>query len=115
MAEKTLLATGDIMLGGSDPELMFDLARETLQSADVSVAHVESVMVEGMEGRDPKKLGALKSAGYHVASMAANHVFDQGVAGIRDTVAALRSFDITPFGAGMNIDEARTPAIVERD
>ncbi len=38
-----------------------------------------------------------------------------GTPGIEDTITGLRSYGIIVVGAGMNIDEARRPAIIERN
>ena len=48
------------------------------------------------------------------ASLAANHVYDAGGGGIQDTLDGLRAQDIQAFGAGMNLEEARQPAVVTR-
>ena len=65
-------------------------------------------------GCDPKRLAALKSAGFNVIHLAGNKIWDAGAPGIEDTVNGLRKLGIVPVGAGMNLDEARTPAIIER-
>jgi poly-gamma-glutamate synthesis protein (capsule biosynthesis protein) len=65
-------------------------------------------------GRDPENLKALISAGFHVVTLAGNHIWDAGVAGIEDTIRWLRDHGIAFTGAGMNIEEARRPALIER-
>lgn len=118
-----VLATGDLIIDEPDPDHYFEPARPTLASADVLVGHVEVPFTLEREGspnvpreaRDPRKLAALARAGFHVASLAANHLYDEGSAGVRDTLAALREHGIAPFGAGMTLAEARQPAIVERN
>jgi poly-gamma-glutamate synthesis protein (capsule biosynthesis protein) len=65
------------------------------------------------EARDPAKLSALLRAGVRVASLAANHVYDEGRAGVQDTLEGLRAQGIQPFGAGLNLEEARRPAYLE--
>ena len=118
----SLLATGDLILDEPDPDSFFDPSREVLCAADLVVGHVEvpfSTRVRhaplvAPEARDPAKLGALKAANVAAASLAANHVFDAGAGGIQDTLDGLRSQGIQAFGAGMNLDEARQPAIVTR-
>jgi poly-gamma-glutamate synthesis protein (capsule biosynthesis protein) len=116
-----LLATGDLIIDEPDPDAYFDLARPVLSAADVVVGHVEvpfTLRREGTpnvprEARDPAKLGALARAGVRVASLAANHLFDEGEAGVQDTLAGLRAQGIVPFGAGLTLDEARRPAWLE--
>ena len=117
-----VLATGDLIIDEPNPDAYFDAARPTLAGADVLVGHVEVPFTlertgspnVPREARDPRKLAALGRAGFHVASLAANHLYDEGAAGVSDTLAGLRAQAIAPFGAGMNLDEARRPAIVER-
>jgi poly-gamma-glutamate synthesis protein (capsule biosynthesis protein) len=65
-------------------------------------------------GRDPEKLGALARAGFGVATLAANHLYDQGRAGVEDTLDGLRRAGIVTAGAGLDLEAARCPAIVER-
>jgi Bacterial capsule synthesis protein PGA_cap len=118
----TLLATGDLILDEPDPDTFFAPTRDRLCAADLVVGHVEvpfSTRVRHAalvppEARDPSKLSALKHANVVAASLAANHVFDAGMGGIQDTLDGLRAQDIQPFGAGMNLDQARQPAIVTR-
>jgi poly-gamma-glutamate capsule biosynthesis protein CapA/YwtB (metallophosphatase superfamily) len=117
----TLLVTGDLILDEPDPDSYFDLARPTLHSADLVVGHVEvpfTLEREGtinvpLEARDPAKLSTLAHANVRVASLAANHLFDEGTAGVQDTLNGLRQQNIVPFGAGLNLDEARAPAFLE--
>jgi poly-gamma-glutamate synthesis protein (capsule biosynthesis protein) len=117
----TLLATGDLIIDEPQPDAYFDLARPILRGADVVVGHVEvpfTLQREGSpnvprEARDPAKLSALANAGVHVASLAANHLYDDSTAGVEDTIEGLRRQGIVPFGAGLNLDEARTPAYLE--
>jgi hypothetical protein len=98
MAEAVVvLATGDLIIDEPDPDLYFEPARPTLAAADVVVGHVEVPFTLEREGspnvpldaRDPRKLSALGRAGVHVASLAANHLYDEGQAGVRDTLAGL--------------------------
>src|ERR1051325_2132769 len=117
-----VLATGDLIIDEPNPDRYFDPSRATLAAADVLVGHVEVPFTLAREGspnvpreaRDPAKLSTLGRAGFHVASLSANHLFDEGATGVRDTLDGLHANNIVPFGAGMNLDEARQPAVVER-
>jgi poly-gamma-glutamate synthesis protein (capsule biosynthesis protein) len=117
----SLLATGDLIIDEPDPDAYFDLARPLLLAADVVVGHVEvpfTLQREGTpnvprEARDPAKLGALQRAGVRAASLAANHLYDEGDAGVHDTLDGLRAHAIQPFGAGSNLTEARQPAYLD--
>ena len=48
----------------------------------------------------------------NVVSLANNHVFDLGVDGFKNTVAILEKHNIVHCGAGLSIDEASKPAII---
>ncbi len=124
--ELTLLATGDLILPASEADWLFDEARDVLRSVDVVVGHVESFNTlrghhataepgTGYTPRDPEILAAIPRAGFHVATMAHNHSYDGGPAAIEDTRDVLRAGGMLTTGAGMTLDEAREPAILERD
>ena len=118
-----LMLVGDLILDEPDPDSFFEPSRRTLQQADLLVGHVEVPHTRrGRENTsdvpappsDPDNLSALKRAGFHVATLAGNHISDAGPDGIEDTIAALRRLDIAVTGAGMNLAEAREPAIIQR-
>jgi capsule synthesis protein PGA_cap len=126
MSDQTLkiLLVGDLILDEPNPDSFFDLVRKTLHSADVVVGHVEVPhSTRGIQSAhdipapaaDPSNLAALSRAGFHVATLAGNHIFDQGPHGIEDTIAALRDMGIQTTGAGMNLAAAEEPAVVERN
>mgnify|MGYP005850712953 CR=1 FL=1 len=118
-----LMLVGDLILDEPEPDSFFEPARGALLQADVLVGHVE--VPHTRRGRatgfdvpappsDPDNLAALKRAGFHVATLAGNHIFDAGPEGIEDTIAALRQSGIATTGAGMCLAEARAPAVVVR-
>src|SRR5512139_3117356 len=113
-----LMLVGDLILDEPEPDSFFDHTRSTLQEADVLVGHVEVPHTRrGHENTsdvpappsDPDNLSALKRAGFHIATLAGNHIHDAGPAGIEDTIATLRQLDIATTGAGMNVAQAREP------
>jgi hypothetical protein len=118
-----LMLVGDLILDEPEPDSFFDLTRSTLQEADVLVGHVE--VPHTRRGREntsdvpappsnPDNLAALKHAGFHIATLAGNHMHDAGPDGVEDTVTALQQLGIATTGAGMYLAEARKPAIVAR-
>lgn len=56
---------------------------------------------------------ALRKAGIGVVSFANNHTWDQGVAGMLETVERLEAGGLVQVGAGRTCAEARRPRIVE--
>jgi poly-gamma-glutamate synthesis protein (capsule biosynthesis protein) len=118
-----LMLVGDLILDEPDPDSFFEPARSILRQADLLVGHVE--VPHTRRGREntsdvpappsnPENLAALKRAGFHIATLAGNHISDAGPNGIEDTIATLLQLDIATTGAGMNLAEAREPAIVTR-
>ena len=120
----TMLAVGDLILGSPEPEEFFALAASVLRSADVVVGQLEVPFTSrGVNmytelpapACDPANMSALTLAGFNVITIAGNHIWDWGVPAIEDTTTGLRGRGITVVGAGMNIDEARSPAIIKRN
>jgi hypothetical protein len=121
----TMLAVGDIGIR-PQPEPLFAFVESTLKSADVVVCQGEfpySLRGSGTfadpnyclsEPLDPGYLSVLPAAGFNVVHLAGNHIFDLGVPGVEDTITELQNLGIAFCGAGMNIDEARRPAVIAR-
>jgi poly-gamma-glutamate capsule biosynthesis protein CapA/YwtB (metallophosphatase superfamily) len=118
-----VLLVGDLILDEPDADSFFEPSRATLLAADLVIGHVEVPHTRrGVEQStdvpappsDPDNLKALANAGFHVATLAGNHINDSGPAGIADTVTTLRGLGIATTGAGMNWPAAREPAVVER-
>ncbi|MDO9534908.1 MAG: CapA family protein [Bacillota bacterium] len=112
-----MLAVGDIILG-PDAEAFFTYVKPVLDAGDVLVGQLEVPYTkrdpEAVSlGRDPDNLQALVSAGFDVVTLAGNHIWDAGVQGIEDTMAWLKKHGIAFTGAGMNIEEARLPVIID--
>lgn len=123
-SEVDLMVVGDILLGAPNAESLFDKARNVLKQGDVVLGQVEwphtrrgqpSSTDMPAPAADPDHLKALKHAGFHIATVASNHMFDQGQNGVEDTLGGLKELGIATVGAGMNIAEARKPAIVEKN
>jgi len=119
----SLLLTGDLILDEPDPDSFFDLVRPVLRKADLVAGHVEVPHTRrGTESSNdvpappanPDHLHALGRAGFHVATLAGNHIFDSGPNGVEDTIAELRAQGIETAGAGTNLEAARKPAVVCR-
>lgn len=119
----TMLGVGDLMLCMPDAKSYFEMVTPVLKSADVVVGQGEIVFTsrgvpsysEAMfPPSDPEGMNALASAGFNVITFATNHIWDSGVPGVEDTLTGLRKLGIAVTGGGMTLDEARTPAIIER-
>jgi len=115
--------TGDLILDEPNPDALFDLARTQLMDCDVLVGHVEVPHTNRGQAAhfdvpapasDPAHLAALKRAGFHVATLAGNHIADAGPQGVEDTIAELQRLGIITTGAGRNLAEAKQAAVIER-
>ena len=121
----TILATGDLVLDESGIEAYFAPTASTLRSGDIVIGHIETPYQfdapadarksgGGAPPDDPFKLAVLPQVGFNVATTSGNHVYDLGDVGVRDTLRALHSYGIVTTGSGMDLAEARQPAIIEK-
>lgn len=126
-----LMAVGDIMLArtvGSQllakgPGIVFTGVQGVLNFADILVGNLECALTASTEqqlksfifGAPPETGKALNLAGFDVLSLANNHAMDFGNQGLVDTKNILGQYGIAALGAGANLAEAHTPAILERN
>jgi poly-gamma-glutamate capsule biosynthesis protein CapA/YwtB (metallophosphatase superfamily) len=128
--EITIAAVGDLMLGGRTgpflaqygPDYPFQNVLSVLRQADLVAGNLESPISSRGTAVENKKFTlragplagpALKSAGIRVVSLANNHAMDFGPIALEDTLAALEENQILYTGAGVDLDDARAPAIVK--
>lgn len=128
--EITIAAVGDLMLGGRTgpfleqygPDYPFREVMPVLRQADLVAGNLESPISTRGTAVENKKFTlragpaaapALKSAGIRVVSLANNHSMDFGPLALQDTLAALDESGILYTGAGMDLNDARAPAIVK--
>lgn len=62
---------------------------------------------------NPANMPALAASGANAFALANNHILDFGPAGLADTLAALGGAGIAAAGAGLDLAEARAPAVLE--
>ncbi|MEJ2247763.1 MAG: CapA family protein, partial [Acidobacteriota bacterium] len=60
----------------------------------------------------PENIACLNAAGIDVCTLANNHVLDWGYSGLLETLDSLKKAGIKSAGAGRNLYEAQTPAVV---
>ena len=122
----TMLAVGDLVMEDAGAERFLALAAPVLRTGDIVVGQGEIVFTSrGIQswsemngpspGCPPENMNALAEAGFNVITLAGNHIWDMGAPGVEDTVKGLHKLGIAVAGGGMNIDEARKPAIIVRD
>ncbi len=124
----SLVAVGDVMLGGTIAQLIreqgprypFSDVAEVLQQADVAFGNLEvpvaptdtPVVKDYVFRADPISVEGLVWAGFDVLALANNHAFDHGPEGLLSTISSLDSADIPYAGAGPNLTAALRPAIL---
>ena len=110
----TLLAGGDIGPVVEPTDKLAELILPLLRQADLRFGQCERIYSE--RGRFHPRLASIwKTAGIDIISLASNHTMDSGPEALLDSIELFRSMGKHVIGAGKNIDEARKPAIVERN
>ncbi len=122
-------AVGDLLLApdpdGSpyvrDPELFAPGVRQLFGRCDLVFGNLECTL-PGDGHRIPTEprvvathalVRAVKAAGFHVVTLANNHAFDCLQGGFLELRSLLDEIELPHFGAGMNLDEAEAPALLD--
>ncbi len=132
--ELRFMAMGDIMIGrgvgarlkkAGGYEKAFEKVASYLNLGDIVFANLESPLTDSKHGLDntrkivlkaePDAVNALTGAGINLISLSNNHILDYYEKGLFDTMELLDQNGIKHAGAGKNIEEARTPAIIEKN
>ena len=124
-----IYAVGDVALvGNAERELSghfedaFAKVKPILADRDVAICNLEAPLTrrgQAVEDKEftfrapPEALPAIKDAGFNVFGLANNHMMDFGAKGLEDTLAALDGAGVYHAGGGLNLSEARRPAVVK--
>ncbi|MEK7314089.1 MAG: CapA family protein, partial [Deltaproteobacteria bacterium] len=125
----SLIAVGDIMLSrgvagrirrNNDPNYPFLKVKDYLKTGDIVFGNLECPVTDGRKivskemvfRADPASADALKQAGFTVLSLANNHSPNFGKKGLKDTFSYLKEKNIKYVGAGIDGDEANSPAYI---
>lgn len=117
----TIALTGDLILDVPEPDHWLSGIAPILHAANVAIGHLEIPHTSrGLEmagdvpapGADPAALAALPRAGFTAVTLAGNHIADQGAEGITDTLAGLAQAGLLACGAGLDLPQARKPALI---
>lgn len=104
-------------------EYPFKHISELFQNDDLSMVNLETPVTSfGTKAEDktfvfkslPEVLPFVANSGIDAVNLANNHILDQGVEGLLDTVSHLKENDIKYVGAGKDADEAYAPLYIER-
>jgi poly-gamma-glutamate capsule biosynthesis protein CapA/YwtB (metallophosphatase superfamily) len=123
MSALKLMFTGDLVLDEPNPDYWLAGLAPALRTADVVVGHLETPHTRSCgelaadvpaPGADPAHLAALVRAGFTGVTLAGNHIADCGPQGIADTIRELERLGLAHTGAGLNLTQARAPAILAK-
>lgn len=124
-------AVGDILLTRPpenriyrrDQKLIAADTAAILQQCDLVFGNLEctlrcqdqKVPTEPRVFADPELVRAVRSAHFDVVTLANNHMFDGLECGFRKLKALLSELTLPGFGAGLDLREAASPAVIERN
>lgn len=126
----TLLAGGDVSLAKVDPKAKFELIKDTLDQADFRFGQLEEVLADHYTQQvfayprprtarpgNPAHADVLgkECAGFDVMSFASNHTLDWSEDAMQETIDVVSAQGVQVIGAGWSLEEARKPAILEKD
>src|ERR1700722_2211887 len=119
----SVFTVGDVFPDIPDGQASFAPLTPLFAKADIVFGNCEGVYSD-LPSKAPSRKhfcggprahrGFLGEGGFDVMSCANNHMIDGGYEGLADTLDVLRSQGIQTTGAGVDIDEATRPAILER-
>lgn len=132
--ELALVAGGDVMLSVNRAsgiamakygyEYPFEGIKEKLAAGDITFVNLENpISTKGskLPGKgitfrsDPIVIESLKYAGIDVVSLANNHILDYDDPALLETLSLLDEAGIKRVGAGKDLAEARSPAILDNN
>jgi len=124
---------GDVMLGRNIKECIlrhgpgYPLGpiASLMRDADLTIVNLECAITSSLEqwpgepkafyfGAPPQAIESLTDTGVDMVSLANNHALDFGTDGLIDTLHTLRKHGIPYAGAGADLNEALSPAVLER-
>lgn len=124
-----ILFVGDVMPGGLlayQPKYIAEDLLAYMRTFDLRVGTLEAAIGTNLEYDTTKMNGRhniiyarnedfhrVIEMGFNVVSLANNHVYDLGEFGLKNTIRLLEENGIKYCGAGMNIEEASKPAVVD--
>jgi len=127
----SIAAVGDIMLGHHTIHYIqtygvdypFDSTRQALRQSDIAFGNLEAPFTRtGTKFEKtfnfkvpPEYVTGITRSGIDIVTLANNHILDYGIEGLKNTLTVLDSVGLAYCGAGLNLEQARKPAIIERN
>lgn len=105
-----------------DPTELFGPFARTISEADLAILNLEAPLCEPLRAiqktgpnlyASPESAAFLASAGFGLATLANNHIFDYDEQGLESTMAALEEVGVAYVGAGKNYEQAQKPYFTE--
>lgn len=114
---------GDMEIDRESPESAFTKVLPALEEADLRFGGLEASLSEKGEPltgkivmrHPPRMIEGYLAGGFDVLAFASNHCMDYGIEPFVETMGLLDHKGIQFTGSGRTIQEARTPAIVDRN
>ena len=114
---------GDLRVDRGDPRGIFASVSEVLKTPDILFGNLECAYTDeprpvpgapAVISSPARNLDAYFGQGFHVMSLANNHILDVGAEAMLETQRGMRANGIETCGAGESLADARKPAIIER-
>ncbi|WP_046215636.1 CapA family protein [Paenibacillus wulumuqiensis] len=122
---------GDVMFSGKVGELLaqkgydypYEYIHKLFTSDDLSVVNLETPVTDSATTAadktyafksSPQALPHMAAAGIDAVNLANNHILDQGITGLQDTISQLDSSGISYVGAGNDSKRAYQPVYFQR-
>ncbi|MBN2403896.1 MAG: CapA family protein, partial [Spirochaetes bacterium] len=118
----TMLAVGDLIFDSPEAESLAEFVKPALAEGDIVLGQLEVLFTDRVAKQyvevpaPPCKVKDFKyitEAHFNVLTLAGNHIWDSGTPGIEDTIDLLKKNKIFYTGGGINLEEARRPAVIE--
>lgn len=116
-----VLRTDDLIKLKKYGDLIDENIRKEITNSDLSIVNLECPLTLSrqalpkigpvLSGR-PEAAEFLRYAGFKAVSLANNHIMDRGAQGLKDTLRICRDYNIMTVGAGLNIEDAERPLIM---
>jgi poly-gamma-glutamate synthesis protein (capsule biosynthesis protein) len=119
-----IFACGDIVNTTAKKDFIDEALSKVIKSCDIAIGNFEAPICVD-EYNKISKIGPslcqpresveiMRQAGFTYLSLANNHIYDYGKAGLRETISELKKYDIGFIGAGTTFEDAYHVCIIER-
>lgn len=114
----------EVFRNGNTEKLVDNKLQKILSEADYTILNLEVPLTDiadpilkcGPNLIAPSDtINGIKKLGVNILSLANNHIMDQNIAGLKETINILKKEKIGFLGAGLNLREASKPYIIEKN